>query len=289
MSMFSCAVLYTRAVKRRTFLKRLLSSFIAAPFLVGGYGAASAYSFEISRHSFKMPHLQTSLKVVQLTDLHYGKFMFAPQVRAWVNATNLEKPDLIVITGDVIDHGLSSQKLESLAKELGRLKAPLGVFVTLGNHDYSTPTGQRFDTQILIGHLEKVGLKYLVNQGVSLRPDFFLAGVDDYWEGVVRISKAIQDARDNTALLLLSHNPDILPKVPERVGLMLSGHTHGGQIRAPFGQGLSCISKYGERYQMGFIKEKTTAFVSRGLGCTGVPVRTFCPAELVVLELLPTE
>jgi uncharacterized protein len=287
MSLFSCAVLYTRTVKRRSFLKTILSSLVAAPFLAGGYGWASAYSFEISKHSFKMPFLQKPLKVVHMTDLHFGKFMFEREVRAWVNAANLEQPDLIVITGDIIDHALENKKLESLALELGNLKAPLGVFATLGNHDYYTASGARFDANILIGHLERAGIKYLVNQGVSLRPDFFLAGVDDYWAGTVRVAKSIQAAAPNTALMLLSHNPDILPKVPVRVGLMLSGHTHGGQVRAPFGRGLACISKHGERYQMGFVKEATTAFVSRGLGTSGIPIRTFCPAELVVLELLP--
>jgi uncharacterized protein len=192
-----------------------------------------------------------------------------------------------VMTGDIIDHALSEKKLESLALELGKLKAPLGVFATLGNHDYYTASGARFDANILIAHLERVGIKYLVNHGVLLRPDFFLAGVDDYWAGTVRVARAIENAAPNTALMLLSHNPDILPKVPERVGLMLSGHTHGGQVRAPFGKGLACISKHGERYQMGFVKESSTAFVSRGLGTTGIPIRTFCPAELVVLELLP--
>jgi uncharacterized protein len=287
MNVFSCAVLYTRAVKRRTFLKTMLSSLVAAPFVAGGYGWASAYSFEISKHSFKMPQLQAPLKVVHMTDLHFGKFMFEREVRAWVSAANLEKPDLIVITGDIIDHALENKKLESLALELGKLHAPLGVFATLGNHDYYTASGARFDANILIAQLERVGITYLVNQGVLLRSDFFLAGVDDYWAGTVRVARAIQNAQSDAALLLLSHNPDILPKVPPRVGLMLSGHTHGGQVRAPFGQGLACISKHGERYQMGFVKEATTAFVSRGLGTSGIPIRTFCPAELVVLELLP--
>jgi uncharacterized protein len=276
-----------KALSRRQFLRLVGSSLVAAPFVAGGYGWASAYSFEVSKHSFKMPHLRAPLKVVHMTDLHFGKFMFEREVRAWVNAANLEKPDLIVITGDIIDHAVNNKKLESMALELGKLEAPLGVFATLGNHDYYTASGARFDANILIAHLERVGIKYLVNQGVLLRPDFFLAGVDDYWAGTVRVSRAIQNAQSDTALLLLSHNPDILPKVPARVGLMLSGHTHGGQVRAPFGKGLACISKHGERYQMGFVIEKTTAFVSRGLGTSGIPIRTFCPAELVVLELLP--
>ncbi len=276
-----------KSLSRRQFLRLVGSSIVAAPFLAGGYGWASAYSFQISKHSFKMPHLKAPLKVLHMTDLHFGKFIFEREVRAWVNAANLEKPDLIVITGDIIDHAMNDKKLESLALELGKLKAPLGVFATLGNHDYYDGSGARFDANILIEHLERVGIKYLVNQGVLLRSDFFLAGVDDYWAGTVRVAKAIQDASPDTALMLLSHNPDILPKVPKRVGLMLSGHTHGGQVRAPFGKGLACISKHGERYQMGFVKETSTAFVSRGLGTSGIPIRTFCPAELVVLELLP--
>jgi uncharacterized protein len=246
------------------------------------YAWSEAHRFGISRHSFKLPRLERGLRVAHLTDLHFGRWHREPAIRNWVNATLAQKPDLIVITGDLVDGRTSIKRLEALTAELAQLRAPLGVFATWGNHDYAI---HHSGLAVFGPMLEKAGIRVLTNEGVQIRPDLYLAGVDDYWHGDVDVARAILDARVDGATLLLSHNPDILPSVPSSVGLMLSGHTHGGQVRAPFGVGLHSISKFGERYQMGFIKEQTTAFVSRGLGTSTVPVRSFCPAELVLLEL----
>lgn len=253
------------------------------------YGWLEAHRFGISRHAFKLKGLEKPLRLVQLSDLHFGRWHGLNEVRAWVDATLREQPDLIVITGDIVDGRTSPEKIAALAHELGRLTAPLGVFAVLGNHDYFQHQGSwNHGTGVMISSFERVGLRYLRNAGTLVRDDLFLAGVDDFWMGNPDASHAIQDAPPRSASILLNHNPDYLPKIPSSVGLTLCGHTHGGQIRAPFGIGLYSISKYGERFQMGFVKAPTPAFVSRGLGTTGPPVRTFCPAELVVLSLSPT-
>ena len=270
-------------MNRRRFLQLLTLGTLGLAGGVPTYAWGEAHRFGLSRHSFKLPRLERDLRVAQLSDLHFGRWHREPAIRQWVDATLAQKPDLIVITGDLIDGRTSVERLEALTAELARLRAPLGVFATWGNHDYGL---HHSGLKVFGAMLEKAGIRMLTNAGVQLRPDLYLAGVDDYWHGEVDIARAIRDARVDGATLLLSHNPDILPFVPENVGLMLSGHTHGGQVRAPFGVGLHSISRYGERYQMGFIKEQTTAFVSRGLGTSTVPVRSFCPAELVLLELL---
>ncbi len=250
------------------------------------YGWLEAHRFGISRHAFKLKGLEKPLRLVQLSDLHFGRWHGLNEVRAWVDATLKEQPDVIVITGDIVDGRTSPEKIEVLAHELGRLTAPLGVFAVLGNHDYFQRQGSwNRGTGTMISSFERVGLRYLRNAGMLVRSDFFLAGVDDFWMGQPDPQKAFQNAPSRAARLLLNHNPDLLPQIPSSVGLTLCGHTHGGQIRAPFGVGLYSISKYGERFQMGFVKAPTPAFVSRGLGTTGPPIRTFCPAELVVLNL----
>ena len=267
-------------MNRRRFLQLLTLGTLGLAGSVPTYAWGEAHRFSISRHQFKLPRLERDLRVAHLSDLHFGRWHREPAIRNWVNATLAQNPDLIVITGDLVDGRTSIPRLEALVAELARLQAPLGVFATWGNHDYSLRRLEAFGQM-----LEKAGIRVLTNAGAQIRPDLYLAGVDDYWRGEVDVARAIRDATPTAATLLLSHNPDILPQVPSSVGLVLSGHTHGGQVRAPFGVGLHSISRFGERYQMGFIKEQTTAFVSRGLGTSTVPVRSFCPAELVVLEM----
>jgi uncharacterized protein len=269
-------------MNRRRFLKLMTLGTLGLTGSVPTYAWSEAHRFGLSKHSFRLPRLERGLRVAHLTDLHFGCWHREPAIRQWVDATLAQNPDLIVLTGDLVDGRTSIKRLEALTAELARLRAPLGVFATWGNHDYGL---HRSGLEVFGQMLEKAGVRVLTNEGAQIRPDLYLAGVDDYWHGDMDIPRAIRDAKPTGATLLLSHNPDILPSVPSSVGLMLSGHTHGGQVRAPFGVGLHSISKFGERYQMGFIKEQTTAFVSRGLGTSTVPVRSFCPAELVLLEL----
>jgi uncharacterized protein len=268
-------------VNRRRFLQLFALGTVGLAG-VPAYAWSEAHRFNVSKHAFRLPRLERPVRVAQLSDLHFGRWHREPAIRRWVDATLAQHPDLIVITGDLIDGRTSVERLEALAAELSRLRAPLGVFATWGNHDYGLHRG---GLEVFGGILERAGVRVLTNEGAQLRPDLYLAGVDDYWHGQVDIGQAIRGARPDGATLLLSHNPDILPDVPEGVGLMLSGHTHGGQVRAPFGLGLHSISEFGERYQMGFIRERTTGFVSRGLGTSTIPIRSFCPAELVLLEL----
>ena len=273
-------------MKRRTFLKTLVSSIIAAPFVASGFGWASAHTFGITRISYQLPNLQKPLKLVQLTDLHFGQFMLENETRAWVNATNLEKPDLIVITGDLMHRLQTPDRHEALAKELSLLRAPLGVWAVLGNHDFWGASATR-SQQDLVAKIEKVGIRFLNNAGVQLRPDFFLAGVNDLWEGQPNIDLALEHQPAKTATLLLSHNPDFMMQTPQTVDFVLSGHTHGGQVRLPGLPTIYNVSRYGEKFQQGFVQGNVPGFVSRGLGCGGIPLRILAPAELVVLELQP--
>jgi uncharacterized protein len=272
-------------MNRRRFLKTL--GWTALGVGLGGptYAWASGHSFAVNSHRVPFERLRAPLRVAHLTDLHFGRWHKEASVRGWVDATLKQRPDLIVITGDIVDGATHPNRLQALARELARLEAPLGVYAVLGNHDYGAPrNGWRKER--LIEALERVGVKYLVNEGVSLRDDFYLAGVDDYWFGTVNSAKATRGAKDDQAVLMLCHNPDVLPKLSTRIGLTLCGHTHGGQVRLPWG-GVYSISRYGERFQMGFVEAPAKGFISRGLGTTGLPVRTFCPAELVIHELQP--
>ncbi|WP_027893694.1 metallophosphoesterase [Calidithermus chliarophilus] len=276
-------------MNRRAFLG-LLGLGVLGGTGLGAYGLASARGFELSRHRYGLPGLRQPLRVAHLSDLHFGEQHPAQAVRRWVAVALAERPDLVVITGDFVDQATRPRALRSLGDELARLEAPLGVYGVLGNHDYSHSVDnadRRAWLSSLTTELERAGIELLTNRGVRLRPDLYLAGVDDLWHGNPDLAAALRDAPRDAATLLLSHNPDLLPQVPEWVSLTLCGHTHGGQVCLPLIGAVHAPSRYGTRFAQGFHRAPAAGFVSRGLGTTWLPVRTFCDAEVVVFDFEP--
>ncbi len=265
---------------------------------LGGLSVGEAYCFRISRYRRVLPGLVRPLRVVQLSDLHYGPWVHGASVRAWVQAANQERPDLVVLTGDLIESGLrlrwlkeayrmASPDLETLVSELGRLRAPLGVYAIWGNHDNGLPQAKRY-----LGHrLAALGIEVLANQGLWVRDDLFLSGVDDYWDGEANPQASLRGFRPGRASLALAHNPDFWDFYQDLpVSLVLSGHTHGGQVYLP-GLGAPWTpSYYGQGYLKGWFTPPASpvaGFVSQGLGPTGLPLRHNAPAELVVFDFQP--
>ena len=244
--------------------------------------------FVVSKHRLGLRGLEKSVRVVQLTDLHFGRLQRIRRVEGWVDAALEQQADLIVITGDFVDHQITDPDLGALVCAISRLHAPLGVFAVPGNHDHGS---FKYDIADLISPLEAVGIRFLINRNITLREDLVLAGVDDLWLGKPDMSAALEAVPDGPAVILMAHNPDQLVKVPARVDLTLSGHTHGGQIVLPVVGALQTGSDYGQRFAQGFVRANgetgALGFVSRGLGTTLLPIRFGCPAELVVLDLEP--
>jgi uncharacterized protein len=278
-------------MNRRRFLQGLGIAGLAVAG-AGGFTLAQTYEFGITRYRRPLKGLSSPLKVVQLSDLHFGPYIKAGSVRAWVNATNAEQADVVVITGDIVDGQASADgSLETLAAELSRLESRFGTFAIWGNHDNSNPAAKA----ILEKLLPKNKVEILNNRGLALRPDFYLAGVDDRWEGKPDPLQALKGYTTGTANLMLAHNPDYWDFLRESpVTLALSGHTHGGQIRLPGIGAPWTPSYYGEMYSSGFFKPgqgseylNIEGFVSRGLGVSLVPLRLGAPAELVVFEFEP--
>ncbi|MBB6096686.1 hypothetical protein HNR42_000098 [Deinobacterium chartae] len=263
----------------------------------------NTYRFQISQHSAELRGLTRAVRVAHLSDLHYGVFVGLGSVRRWVDATLAAQPDLIVITGDFLDSSFRNRSYLSLLGELSRLRAPLGVYGVWGNHDWTSLNTGRTRARFA-ERLRLHGITMINNSGVQLRDDLYLAGVDDWWFGNQDLEAALQGYRGG-AVLLLSHNPDFLPYVSDRVQLTLCGHTHGGQVRIPLvgplkrptlqpvlqgwvrGDTLLSSPDEGENAPHPDPYRPALGFVSRGLGVTGVPVRWACPAEIALLELLP--
>ncbi|GGB78955.1 metallophosphoesterase [Deinococcus soli (ex Cha et al. 2016)] len=263
-------------------------------------GVANTYRFQTTTHRAALPGLTRPVRIAHLSDLHYGVFMRRRSVRRWVQATREASPDVIVVTGDFLDSGVGRRRHGKLLAELAQLHAPLGVYAVWGNHDWTSlntnATRQQFAEQ-----LTRVGVRLINNAGVQVRDDLFVAGVDDWWFGQQDLDAALRDHAGG-AVVLLAHNPDYLSQVPAWVGLTLSGHTHGGQVRLPLMGPLKRRSTLlnvlrgwvrGDRVVQSPAEGtpgvtpggQALGFVSRGLGVTGVPLRWDCPAELVLLDL----
>lgn len=282
---------------RRRFLRGLLGGGLALGTL-GGVGMAQGYSFGVTRHTRPLAGLGQPVTVAFLTDLHYGLYIGAGSVRQWVNATNDLRPDLVLLGGDQLDRRVDAAP-EPLLAELARLRAPLGVYGVWGNHDYGSfgQYGARYygaalpdwqaRREALRSSFAAHGVQILRNEGVSVRPDLHIGGVDDWWRGEPDAQAALSGA-GTAASILISHNPDILPELPQHVGLVLSGHTHGGQVRLPLVGAIAVPSDYGQKYAMGWVggAHDTPAYVSRGLGMSGIPLRNLCQPEIALLTLV---
>ncbi|GAA0514549.1 metallophosphoesterase [Deinococcus depolymerans] len=281
-------------------LRRALSTLGWTAAGVAALGVANTYRFQITTHRAPLPGLTRPVRIAHLSDLHYGVFMRRRSVRRWVQATRQARPDVIVVTGDFLDSGVGRRRHGKLLAELAHLHAPLGVYAVWGNHDW-TSLNTNATRQDFAEQLAGVGVRLINNAGVQVRDDLFVAGVDDWWFGQQDLAAALGEHAGG-AVVLLAHNPDYLSQVPAWVGLTLSGHTHGGQVRLPlFGplkrrstllnvlrgwvRGDRIVQSPAEGTPAPTPNGQALGFVSRGLGVTGVPLRWDCPAELVLLDL----
>ena len=275
-------VLADTVMSRRAFLRLLGVGAVAAG---AGGSIASTYRFQVERISVSLPGLRRPLTAAWLCDMHFGPFIRAGSVAAWVDATLDEAPDLVVLGGDLVDKH-APDDVSPLIAELRRLEAPLGVYSVLGNHE-----GARFGRgralDAFVADLDRAGITTLVNRGVSVRDDLYLAGIDAAGGGFWRIRRALEDRPTGAVSLVAAHKPDVLPLMPEDVALTLCGHTHGGQVRLPGIGPLLFDSWFSRDYSSGWFRSPSLGYVSRGLGVGIVPVRIACPAELTLVTLMP--
>ena len=243
----------------------------------------SVYRFQVERIEAPMPGLREPLRLAYLTDLHYGPFIGRGSLAAWIDATLALAPDAVLLGGDLVDV-MQRGPLDALLEQLVRLRAPLGVWGVWGNHDRNRLRG---DLEAFERALGDAGVRMLRNRGAYLREDLYLAGLDDLRTGRPDLAATLAERPADVPCMLLSHNPDVLPSVPDTVALTLCGHTHGGQVQLPFIGPVVTSSRYGRRFASGWVRGPALGYVSRGLGVSQLPVRFDCPAELTHATLLP--
>jgi predicted MPP superfamily phosphohydrolase len=262
-------------------------------------GAIEPMSVVVTRYALTPPRWPAGRKltVTVIADLHAGgPDMTLPHVKHVIDVAQNLRSDLVVLLGDFkawYGHFKTEPVDDALwAAELARLQAPLGTWAILGNHDWW------HDLDGVRGALANVRIPLMQNDAVLLGADgqkFWLAGLGDqlaHWigpgrfRGVDDLPGTLAKIRTDDPVLLLVHEPDIFPAVPDRVALTLAGHTHGGQIRVPFVWPYFVPSKFGARYAYGHVIENDRhLIVSGGLGTSMIPARLGVPPEILHITL----
>jgi predicted MPP superfamily phosphohydrolase len=269
-----------------------------------------------------LPKLRRPIKILQLSDLHFGPFASDRLMQKVLQKAIDLQPDLIVLTGDFLCYGRMQTKDKILAF-LKALRAPLGIFAILGNHDYiggitvnsegdyavSSPsstilkgvsllfkkarlTGRALQSALkaephpeLLALLRQANVELLVNRTMVVDDVFNLSGIPEYMTGQVDLTSTYKQYDKDLPGVMLAHNPDAIPSLlPGPSSLILSGHTHGGQINLPWFKGRFTLMEH-PRYFSGFLQEEgKTIYISRGLGSV-MPFRFNAPHEVVLIEL----
>ena len=301
-------------ITRRAFLHGAGAAAAGAAGL-SGCAFAEPFATLITRYRISPPRwpVGLSVKLAVIADLHACEpWMGRERIGHIVEHANSLQPDCILLLGDYVAGSGIMRYADPIAekvwaRELGRLNAPLGVHAVLGNHDWWVDPGvqrRRRGTPAAGLALQDAGIPVYQNTSVRLEKDgapFWLAGLGDQEAycaleaqgaepfknplGSDDLAGALGQVTDDAPVILLAHEPDIFPRVPDRVAVTVAGHTHGGQIRI-LGYAPVVPSRFGNRYVYGHIVEQNrNLIVSAGLGCSGVPVRFGAPPEIVTIEL----
>lgn len=248
-------------------------------------GAIYSFFVEPNILTVKTLKLESSdiknLKIVFVSDFHLSKHSNKRFERI-IEKVNEQNADIIISGGDYLKrHSVeNSMELDKITKGISSMKSKYGIYSVLGNHD-SFKDGKKVEEA-----LTKFGIVVLENKNTKLEIEgkpLYLAGISDMQTTHYSLDKALQDT--NLPIILISHSPDITPNAKGKVNLVLSGHTHGGQIRIPFFGAVIVPSKYGKRYEKGFVDN--FVYVTKGLGTSIVPLRFNCLPEITVIEFAP--
>jgi len=236
----------------------------------------------------ELPRLPAPLKearIVILSDLHtqswgYRELFIADQLRR-------HPPDLLLLSGDLISN---SGGVNTVLEVLGSVHPRMGVFFVRGNNEVE----EIADQQGFIERLTKLGWTILMNEHRKIEgagEEFYIAGVDDPNNDLDRLDKALEGIPSGAFTVLLAHTPEPFPEaVQAGVNLVVSGHTHGGQVQVPvLGPPWVDTPRTGRMYTSGVYREEgSTLIVSRGVGWSILPLRLFCSPQLIELRLRAT-
>ncbi len=280
------------AVARRGKLSRRINSVVASDTplrdlvsnlsQVARYALNEANSLSLERVEIKLKRLPKKLdgfRIIHLSDIHHSPFTNLEHITRAVKIANRLNPDMFVLTGDYVSH--ENEYIAPVAKVLGELKAEFGTYACLGNHDHWT------DADFITESFRRENINVLINEGFRFKTfdsSFWLAGVDDYMVGKTDVAASMRGAFPDEMKILLAHNPIIIHQAAKfGVDLMLSGHTHGGQVQMRDTRKRIFTKR---KLTNGLHRRKDTQiYITRGIGTVVLPVRYQCPPEISLLEL----
>ena len=272
-------------INRRKFLKLAIYGGTAA--LVGCYPVLIERNIvQINRYKIPLSNLPSSFQgftIAHLTDIHLGFLVSKSFVEGIVHRTLKLNTDAIVCTGDYVHKRNTIKEIETVWPILSKLKARYGVYSVLGNHDHWADTGRS------LYWLERTGqnIRHKCQPIYKGKDRILIGGCGDYWGDELEIDNAFFCSDEKDCRILLSHNPDSVDtQFDTPLSLVISGHTHGGQVVIPF-LGAPILPVKNKNYSSGLIDTpKTKLFISRGIGWAIYPVRFNCYPEIAVLELI---
>ena len=290
-----------KRMSRADFLRKMGWSAAGVPFVIVGYGLfRGLYDFELHEITVSVPGLPRALdglRIAQISDLHAGSFFSPKPMREAAEIINGLRPDLITITGDYVNHDVREAGV--ILPALDRLRAPLGVYGCLGNHDHYAVV------QDVADRVNATSVDLLINAHRTLEIDgarLHLVGTDNtgfnqrFADLPGALSGLDRHPHGEEATILLAHDPTfwdthVRPGHPE-INLMLAGHTHGGQIGIEFGPLRWGLARLVYERWAGLYREPATdgrgaqyLYVNRGLGTVGAPLRIGIPPEITLLTL----
>ncbi len=277
-----------KMISRRKLIARGIAGLAGLTFVDGIAVERKWLSFQTVEIPLKrLPRSFDGYRIAQLSDFHYPNWITPDFIGNTLEMAYDFKPDLIALTGDFV-HAASTDRaseVPDIASLFAKVHAPDGVFGVLGNHDYW------LNADGVKAQLAKTPVRLLENESVILKrcgDSLAILGLPDLWEGPIHFERAFSPIPKDMPVVLLQHNPDLAEVFPAqyKVDLQLSGHTHGGQIRIPFGPALILPSKYGNKYREGLVQGPShPVYVTRGVGVSSIPLRIFCRPEVTGLIL----
>lgn len=288
---------WLRRTGRQALSRRQLAQWIGQNWARVSYGRGIEPTWlELNRCDVPVADLPAGFagfRVLQLSDFHCGRHVFDSYLHETIDLAQAQQADLVVLTGDFIHHGF--QYIDRVATILGRLRAPAGVFAVLGNHDFSVRNAlgirrHRHLHRAVTNALQAQGIQVLRNQAVPIARQeqrLVLVGLDDLWSRRCDLDAAFAGLDASIPHLVLAHNPRTIEKLEgRRCDLMLSGHTHGGQINWP-GLGRVTLGRRARRYAAGLYRiNNSFLYVNKGVGF-GFRFRFGVRPEVAILTLRP--
>ena len=275
------------SLTRRDFVRSLVATPLVALSATAAYARLiEPYNYLISETDIlirDLPKAFEGFRITQLTDIHHSRILGINEVRRVIGLAQQTKPDMFVLTGD---YSTSYRRyIEPCAEALSLLNAPEGVWAVLGNHDHYT------DAELTTRALQRNHIAVLNNAHTTVQRGsdaIQLSGIDDWTWNATDWAKAFSGLKANLPTILLSHQPTVLDfEQTKNVSLILSGHTHGGQLNFPLLGAPARLFTKDLRYARGlFRRGETQLYVSTGTGVIGLPLRFGVRPEIAVLRLV---